>query len=314
VYKGTADLDTGPGARWRAAVEDTTGEILVAGGAPAQALYSSSFGSASLGNQTVWGGAPISYLQPVASPEVGVAPFAKWTVVVPVEAFLEMLRRGGFDVGSNVVAAKLDDGRGRRRAELVVNSDGGATRVPATQVRSILNRWAPQLYPGSFPVVTPKGNRYPQTILSYSFDVEVQAAPLRTKPGFGWIADVPATGSVVFSGEGWGHGVGMSQWGARIMADQGASYSQILSHYYGGLQPTPAGDLIPELVRVGLVAGRPSVGVEIVGPVSLEVNGVPAGAMANGTWLFHADGDQLIRTTPATSRAAMELFRRPWPR
>jgi hypothetical protein len=98
------------------------------------------------------------------------------------------------------------------------------------------------------------------------------------------------------------------------MADQGSSYSEILSHYYGGLQPTPAGELIPDLVRVGLVAGRPSVGVEIVGPVALEINGVPAGMMAPGSWRFHADGDQVLRPTPASSRAAAELFRRHWPR
>jgi len=36
-------------------------------------------------------------------------------------------------------------------------------------------------------------------------------------------------------GAGWGHGVGMSQWGARSLALQGSSYSQILAHYYVGV-------------------------------------------------------------------------------
>ena len=35
-----------------------------------------------------------------------------------------------------------------------------------------------------------------------------------------------------FQGRGYGHGVGMSQWGAKAMADQGNDYLKILQHYY----------------------------------------------------------------------------------
>lgn len=38
----------------------------------------------------------------------------------------------------------------------------------------------------------------------------------------------------VFEGVGWGHGVGMCQWGAYFFAKQGARYSQILEYYYPG--------------------------------------------------------------------------------
>ncbi|HHP7243346.1 MAG TPA: sporulation protein, partial [Elainellaceae cyanobacterium] len=34
------------------------------------------------------------------------------------------------------------------------------------------------------------------------------------------------------SGRGFGHGVGMSQWGAHQMAQHGTNYQQILGHYY----------------------------------------------------------------------------------
>jgi stage II sporulation protein D len=37
-----------------------------------------------------------------------------------------------------------------------------------------------------------------------------------------------------FDGHGWGHGVGMSQYGAKGMADQGFTYEQILDFYYPG--------------------------------------------------------------------------------
>jgi stage II sporulation protein D len=38
----------------------------------------------------------------------------------------------------------------------------------------------------------------------------------------------------IFNGLGWGHGLGMSQWGARNLAQRGANYLQILGHYYRG--------------------------------------------------------------------------------
>ena len=36
----------------------------------------------------------------------------------------------------------------------------------------------------------------------------------------------------VFEGGGWGHGVGMSQYGAKAMADEGFTAAEILGHYY----------------------------------------------------------------------------------
>ena len=40
--------------------------------------------------------------------------------------------------------------------------------------------------------------------------------------------------SVDISVKGYGHGVGMSQWGAQGMAQEGYKYYEILSHYYTG--------------------------------------------------------------------------------
>lgn len=47
-------------------------------------------------------------------------------------------------------------------------------------------------------------------------------------------APASAQTSFTFTGSGWGHGVGMSQWGARGMAAAGTWYTQILGHYYSG--------------------------------------------------------------------------------
>jgi len=40
--------------------------------------------------------------------------------------------------------------------------------------------------------------------------------------------------SVVLEGKGWGHGVGLCQIGAAVMASKGYSYTEILEHYCPG--------------------------------------------------------------------------------
>ena len=57
-------------------------------------------------------------------------------------------------------------------------------------------------------------------------------------------------------GAGWGHGIGMSQYGAYGFAKQGAGYREILDHYYRDTQiETPDGGV----VRVLLQPNRPTV-------------------------------------------------------
>ncbi|WAM33963.1 SpoIID/LytB domain-containing protein [Caldicellulosiruptor morganii] len=48
------------------------------------------------------------------------------------------------------------------------------------------------------------------------------------------ICSVPTT--YTFNGKGWGHGVGMSQWGAKGLAERGYNYKQIIKHYYTGVE------------------------------------------------------------------------------
>ena len=41
--------------------------------------------------------------------------------------------------------------------------------------------------------------------------------------------------SYTFAGTGWGHSVGMSQYGAKAMAEQGCTYKDILTFYFTGV-------------------------------------------------------------------------------
>src|SRR5215469_17741444 len=72
----------------------------------------------------------------------------------------------------------------------------------------------------------------------------------------GCVVAAAGTGPLfLISGHGWGHGVGMSQYGAWGFALHGYSYQQILAHYYPG---TTLGTAQTNVVRVLLADGRKS--------------------------------------------------------
>jgi stage II sporulation protein D len=70
-------------------------------------------------------------------------------------------------------------------------------------------------------------------------DMEIEAVELRRLLG---LNELPSTAfslttsnrSARFAGKGYGHGVGLSKWGALEMAKQGKDYREILSHFYPG--------------------------------------------------------------------------------
>ncbi len=49
--------------------------------------------------------------------------------------------------------------------------------------------------------------------------------------------------TVKLAGRGYGHGLGMSQWGAKALAEHGFTYEQILAHYYTGARLTKIEDV-----------------------------------------------------------------------
>src|SRR5205085_7791605 len=97
------------------------------------------------------------------------------------------------------------------------------------------------------------------------------------------LAALPATASAdtnfTFYGAGFGHGLGMSQWGAFGLAQDGWTHQQILTHYYSGTDVVAWTGKTPG-VRVGLTLGRRSIHVEAKGgplPVTLQKSGASVG-------------------------------------
>jgi stage II sporulation protein D len=119
------------------------------------------------------------------------------------------------------------------------------------------------------------------------------AAQLERDPG----AQTPALGApglnlaggaiFVIKGHGWGHGIGMSQYGALGYARRGVTYDKILAHYYPGTQLGPAP---VAKVRVLLAANRQRVTISSDAPFQVkdafgEKHELAAGAHAFGPGL-----------------------------
>lgn len=101
-----------------------------------------------------------------------------------------------------------------------------------------------------------------------------------------------AADSFRFYGSGYGHGIGMSQWGAYGLANKGWSYRKILTHFYSRTRVVEASTL-PRKVRVGLTSGRRTIHLEAKnGPVRLWLDGPSAQPVAKiprgKTWTVSA--------------------------
>jgi stage II sporulation protein D len=96
-------------------------------------------------------------------------------------------------------------------------------------------------------------------------------------------------------GGGYGHGVGMSQYGARGLAAHGSSWEQILAHYFPG---TSIGVVKPISVRVLLASGLPSAafsGANLACGVRLqEAKTYQARPGGSGVLLLSPDGQQKL--------------------
>jgi stage II sporulation protein D len=104
------------------------------------------------------------------------------------------------------------------------------------------------------------------------------------------------TPQFLVSGHGWGHGVGMSQYGAYGYAQNGWTYDKILAHYYPGteLGPAPASK-----IRV-LLADTSSVKISSVAPVKLKDAAGTTATLDPGSWTL---GPQLMLKLPGSDQA-----------
>ncbi|MEE9543130.1 MAG: SpoIID/LytB domain-containing protein [Thermodesulfobacteriota bacterium] len=176
------------------AVQDTRGEVLTYNGELALTLYHSNAGGRTESAANVWG-SDFKYLRSVRSPKDNSARNFEWTFTIGAGALERSLKTAGFDIEKVRAVQVREKTASRRVKKLQVTGSGSRIELTGERLRSILGY----------------GN-----IRSTLFRVRKRG------------------GSFVFIGKGSGHGVGLSQWGAKGMADAGRKYRGILSYYYPG--------------------------------------------------------------------------------
>ena len=269
VYRG-AEVVLDGGERWAAAVAATAGQVLVDDdGAPVLARYFSTSGGRTYANEEVFPSTGArDHLVAIDDPYDEVSPYHRWEVRFNRAEFDEILARGERLAAAVPVAevertGAVDDVDARF---VVRGEDGTEVEVGAVELRDFLSRVAVSRFPDRFPTRRADGLRpLPSTVPSSRFTAEV------------------TDGEVVLSGRGWGHGVGMGQYGARGRAAAGHAAEEILAAYYGGLTPV-ASDALPDRIRVGLGTPRDEVVVSGDDLLRIETEGEVVVERALGPW------------------------------
>lgn len=176
------------------AIDRTAGEVLSYNGEVIQAFFHANSGGRTASSLEVWGGA-FDYLPSVDDPFSTKSKGARWSASISRDKLSSMVEKAGYKTGSIYEILIQDRTESGRVKTLKIKGSEGEYVMKAKDLRAAVG--VDQIRSTNFTV---SGE-------SDSFD---------------------------FEGLGWGHGVGMSQEGAREMADEGWSYKEILSYYYKG--------------------------------------------------------------------------------
>jgi len=154
----------------------------------------------------VGGTGQVDYLEVKPAPNGAAAdrmsPFSNWTTGLSVRQVQARLARTARGIGSIMDLRVVSRGSSRRVTDLEVIGTNGTAHVRGGRIRSAL------------------GLREQLFVIDREYDENGRVSEF------------------VFTGRGWGHGVGMCQVGAYGLAKQGFTYEQILKAYYTGIELT----------------------------------------------------------------------------
>ena len=246
VYQGTA----ASGANSDAAVDQTAGEFLYYSGRLVQeAVYYSSNGGASEDSLNVWGN-DVGYLKGKIDPYEGkiasIIPRYNWSTTFTASELTTLLNNRGYGIGTvknAYVSAYTDTGN---VYSVTFTGTSGSKTVSREACRTLLNLRSQRFTIGggtgeNIYSVNDTGESVALGSMS-AIDSSGKNSALSgnvyviTSSGTSQLVQRTTTssgsGSFVISGSGYGHNVGMSQWGAYSMANLGYSYRDILQFYY----------------------------------------------------------------------------------
>jgi len=187
------------------AVKDTAGIVMTSGGNLITAFFHCSSGGVTENSEDVWL-SPLPYAKSKLDTYDKNALHYNWQVVYTSDDLVSLMKKAGYPLLQVTdIAIKEMTSSGKRVKSLIVTGldvDGNCEKIEisnADQVRSVL------------------GLKSSLFVLDKFFDKDKNLT------------------SVKITGNGYGHGVGMSQYGAYGMASQGYNYQDILKYYYTGV-------------------------------------------------------------------------------
>ena len=249
VYKGVSAETSST----RKAAEETAGEVLMYDGEIIQSIYCASMGGASANAKDVWGGSYpylVSVTDPYENPDE--ATRYSWSITLTADDIEDCLADSGVNIGDILDVEIVSQDSSGYVLELEFTGTKGTHTVKRSNCRGIFGG---KIHSQRYNIIKNEKEEDKKELIRPIVSIEEsmgQLSPnLRAKPkkiktihisNFTPAPYKPskktttkkqvADGEYIFEGFGWGHGVGMSQWGAKAMADQGFTYEDILTFYY----------------------------------------------------------------------------------
>jgi len=179
------------------AVKATEGEVLTYKGNIVQVFFHANCGGKTAKTEDVWGG-HYPHISSVDDPYCSSSPYYSWK-----KSFSQDKLSKIFSISSiQEIYIESRDNTGRVAILKLTGKDGKIIKLTGHRFRMMVNQGRNVSFDS------------PDIIPSTNFNVK--------KDG----------NYFIFTGKGYGHGVGMCQWGARRMAEEGFNYREILKYYY----------------------------------------------------------------------------------
>ena len=178
------------------AVVKTFGEVVVYDNKIAQTLFHSSCGGHTEDPKYVWEWTTKTpkYLEGLKDKYCKDNPNQDWTSTLKEQTIREKLIKAGYKIGKIKSISTSGKTPGLAKEHIVIKHAKGTLKLNSYKFRTSVDPWL--IKSTMINSIKKDGN------------------------------------SFIFKGNGWGHKVGLCQWGSKFMADKGFSYKQILQFYY----------------------------------------------------------------------------------
>jgi stage II sporulation protein D len=228
------------------AVDETINDVILYNNELINAYYHSSSGGWTENSENVWT-SKIPYLIGKEDPYSIDAPNANWTLIYSGDMLSEKLISAGYNI-DEVLHVQIDSISPNKRVQKITfNGTALSVTLEKEGIRRVLGT---TIFKSIYYDVS-IGNKYKILQSSGETESNLNGKKIITSKGLSNITensnyillskDTQTTiqASKVqffFSGHGYGHGIGMSQWGAYNMANLGFNYDEIIKFYYTGVQ------------------------------------------------------------------------------